>query len=120
MKLLGSSEKDIDQDKNGELVPKTEVIDVVSMHCTIVNNTHQQASKVLLTFVSNEQFGQLITIEAHSLTMLKTTRAEFYFIEVWFTDRNNRPFEVEDNVSITLTIGTDYENRLLNKKKQLN
>ena len=38
--------------------------------------------------------------------MLKTTNAEFSFIEVWFTDQNNRTFEIEDNVNITLVIGT--------------
>ena len=37
--------------------------------------------------------------------MLKTN-AEFSFIEIWFTDQNNRPTEIEDNVNITLIIGT--------------
>ena len=38
--------------------------------------------------------------------MLKTTNAEFSSIEVWFTDQNNRPLEIEDDVNITLIIGT--------------
>ena len=38
--------------------------------------------------------------------MLKTTNAEFQTIEVWFTDQNNGPLEIEDNVNITLIIGT--------------
>ena len=38
--------------------------------------------------------------------MLKTTNAEFSFTEVWFTDKNNRSLEIEDNVNITLIIGT--------------
>ena len=29
--------------------------------------------------------------------MLKGTNAEFSFIEVWFTDQNNRPLEIEVN-----------------------
>ena len=37
--------------------------------------------------------------------MLKTTNAEFSFIETWFTDQNNRSFEIEDNANITLIIG---------------
>ena len=37
--------------------------------------------------------------------MLKITNAEFSFIEIWFTDQNNRPLEIEDNVTITLIIG---------------
>ena len=36
--------------------------------------------------------------------MLKTTNAEFPFIEIWFTGQNNRPLEIEDNVNITLII----------------
>ena len=106
MKLLGSSKKDVDQDTNGEDVPKLESVEAVLVHCNLVNNNYQQASKVLFTFVPNKQFGQLINTSPHSLTVLNTTNAIFLFIEVWFTDQNNRPLEVEDNVNITLVIGT--------------
>ena len=106
MQLLGSSKKVVDKNKNGELSPRLETFDVVLVHCSLVDNNYQQASKVLFTFVPNKQFGQLITITPHSPTMLKTTNAEFSFIEIWFTDQNNRPFEIEDNVNITLIIGT--------------
>ena len=75
------------------------------MHCNLVNNNYQPASKLLFTFVPNKHFGQSITIASHQLTMLKKTSAEFSFIEVWFTDQNNRPLEIEDNVNITLIIG---------------
>ena len=105
MKLLESTKKDIDKDKNGEDVPKLESVEVVLVHCNLVNNSYQQTSKVLSTFVPNKQFGQLITISPHSLTMLKTTNSEFPFIQVWFTDQNNRPPEIEDSVNITLIIG---------------
>ena len=106
MQLLGSSKKEIDQNKDGEIVPKLETVEVVLVHCNLVNYSYQQASKVLFTFVPNKQFGQLITITPDSPTMLKTTNAEFSFIEIWFTDQNNRPLEIEDNVNITLIIGT--------------
>ena len=59
----------------------------------------------MFTFVPNKQFGQLITIWPHSLMMLETTNIEFQFVEVWFTDQNNRPLEIEDSVNITLIIG---------------
>ena len=90
MQLLGSSKKDIDKDKDGEIVPRLETVKVVLVHCNLVNNNYQQASKVLFTFVPNKQFGQLTTIPRHSLTMLKTN-SEFSFIEIWFTNQNNRP-----------------------------
>ena len=75
------------------------------MHCNLVNNSYQKASKVLFTFVPNKQFGHLITILPHLLTMLKTTSAEFQSIELWFTDHNNRSLEIENSVNITLIIG---------------
>ena len=86
-------------------MPRLETAEVVLVHCDLANNNYQQASKVLFTFVPNKEFGQLITITPHSLTLLKTSNAEFSFIEIWFTDQNNRPLEIEDNVNITLIIG---------------
>ena len=54
MKLSGSTKKDVDQDKNGEDVRKLESVEVVLVHCNVVNNNYQQVSKVLLTFVPNK------------------------------------------------------------------
>ena len=54
MQLLGSSKKDIDQNKDVEIVPKLEFVEVVLMHCNLVNNDYQQESKVLFTFVPNK------------------------------------------------------------------
>ena len=96
MKLLGSTKKDVDKDKDGEDVPKLESAEVVLVHCNLVNNSYQQSSKVLFTFVPNKKFAQLITISPHLLAMLKANNAEFQSIEVGFTDQNNRPFEIED------------------------
>ena len=76
MKLLGSTKKDVYQDKNGENVPKLESVEVVLVHCKLVSNYYQQASKVISTFVQNKQFGELINISPHSLTMLNTTTTE--------------------------------------------
>ena len=77
MKLLGSIKKNVDQDKDGENVSKLECVEAVLVHCNLVNNNYQQASKVTFSFVPNKQFGQLINIAPHSLTMLNTTDTEF-------------------------------------------
>ena len=74
MKLLGSTKKDVDKDKNGEDVPKLESVEVVLIHCNLVNNNYQPALKVLFTFVSNKQFGQLKYIAPHSLTIISTSK----------------------------------------------
>ena len=105
MKLLGSTKKDADSDKNSENVPKLESVEVVLVHCNLVKNDYQHTSKVLFTFVPNKQFGQLINISPHSLTMMNTVNTEFSFVEVWFTDQASKALEIEDNVNLTLIIG---------------
>ena len=106
MILLGSTKDIIDSDKNSENVPRLENVEVVLVHCNLVNNSYQQASKVLFTFVPTKQYGQLISISPHSLVFLKTMNTVFIEIEVWFTDQNNNALEIEDNVNISLIINT--------------
>ena len=71
MKLLGSTEDIIDSDKNSENVPRMENVEVVLVHCNLVNNSYQQASRVLFAFVPTKQYGQLISISPHSLVFFK-------------------------------------------------
>ena len=105
MRLLRSLTDTIDGDKNSELVPKLESVDLVLLHCNLVNNSYQQASKVLFTFVPNKKYGRLITVSPNSLIMLKTINTDFSFIEIWFTNQDNRLLEIEDSVNISLIIG---------------
>ena len=105
MRLLGSTKKDVDSDKNSENVPKLESVGVVLVHCNLVKNDHQHSSKVLFSFVLNKQFGQLINISPNTLTMMNTVKIEFSFVEVWFTDQISKALEIEDNVNLTLIIG---------------
>ena len=104
MKLLGSTKDTIDADKNSENVPKLQNVEVVLLHCNLVNNAYQQHSRVLFTFVPTKQCGKLTNISPHSLVFLKTMNTEFSEIEVWFTDQNNNTLKIEDNVNISLII----------------
>ena len=106
MKLLGSTNDTIVADKKSENVPKLENVEVVLVHCTLVNNSYQQHSRVLFTFVPAKQYGQLISLSPHSLVFLKTMNTEFSDIEIWFTDQNNNALEIEDNVNISLIMNT--------------
>ena len=54
MQLLGSKNKDIDQNKDGKDQLKLESVEVVLVHCNLVNSNYQQAFKVLFTFVPNK------------------------------------------------------------------
>ena len=105
MKLLVSTKEDVDKDKDGEVIPKLESVEVVLVHCNLVKNDYQHTSKVLFSFVPNKQFGQLINISPHSLTMMNTVNTEFSFVEDWFTDQVGKAPETEDNVNLTLIIG---------------
>ena len=49
MRLLGSTKKDVDKDKDGEIVPKLESVEVVLVRCNLVKNDYQHASKVLFS-----------------------------------------------------------------------
>ena len=80
MKLLGDGPI-IDKDKNSTNLAQVEIVISVLVHCNIVQNNHQQASKVLYTFVPDKTFGQLISIHPSSLIKLKTTDAEFNFLK---------------------------------------
>ena len=104
MKLLGSTENKITKDKNGENVPHLEITEVVLVHCNIVNNDYQQDSRVLYTFVPNKPFGSLLEISPTNHIFLKTSNSEFQTIEVWFTDQNSQPSEIEDRINLTLVI----------------
>ena len=77
MKLLGSTRDTTDADKNSQKIPKLENVEVVLVHCNLVNNSYQQHSRVLFTFVPNKQYVQLISISPHSLIFLKTMNTEF-------------------------------------------
>ena len=110
LKLLGSTSSIIDKDKNSDTVPKLENVEVVLVHCNhcnLVNNSYQQHSRVLFTFVPNREYGQLISISEDSLVFLKTMNMEFSETEIWFTDQNNNALEIEDNVNISLIINTN-------------
>ena len=86
MKLLGSTKKYVDKDKNGENIPKLESVEVFLVHCNLVKNDYQHTSKVLFAFVPDKQFGKLINISRNSFTMMNTINTEVSSVEVWFTD----------------------------------
>ena len=94
----------IAKDKNGENVPHLGIVELVLLHCNLVNNNSQQDSRILYTFVPNKPFGSLLEILPSNYIFLKTFNSEFQEIKVWFTDQDSRPSEVEDKINLTLII----------------
>ena len=104
MKLLGSTESKITEDKNDENVPRLEITEVVLVHCNIAKNDYQYDSRVLYIFVPNKPFGNLLEIAPTNFISLKAFNSEISYIKVWFTDQNSQPLEIEDRISLTLVI----------------
>ena len=104
MKLLGNAEIKITKDKNGEIVPNLEIVELVLVHCNLTNNDYQQNSRILYTFVPNKAFGSLLEISPINHVFLKTFNSEFQEIKVWFTDQTSAPLELEDKINVTLII----------------
>ena len=104
IKLLGSAENKITKDKNGENVPHLEIVELVLVHCNLVNNDYQKDSRILFIFVPNKAFGSLLEISPTNHVFLKIFNSEFQEIKVWFTDQKSIPLEIEDKINITLII----------------
>ena len=82
MKLLGSTEIKITEDKNGENVPNLEIVELLLVHCNLVNNDYQQDSRILYTFVPNKPFSSLLEISPANHVFLKTFNSGFREIKV--------------------------------------
>ena len=104
MKLLGSTESKITKDKNGENVTHLEIVELVLVQCNLVNNDHQQYSRILYTFVPNKTFGSLLEFSPTNQVFLKTFNSEFQEVKIWLTDQTSEPLELEDKINITLII----------------
>ena len=104
MKLLGSTESKITKDKNGENIPHLEIIELVLVHCNLVNNDYQQDSRILRTFVPNKIFSSLLEISPTNQVLSKRFNSEFQEVKIWFTDQTSKPLQIEDKINITLII----------------
>ena len=74
-------------------ITKLEITEVVLDQCNIVNRDYRHDSSFLHTFIPN-----------NNVSIFKTSNSECSYIEVWFTDQNYKPLEIEYKINITLTI----------------
>ena len=57
-----------------------------------------KTANLLYTFVPENAFGQLISVQQKTLIQSKATDSIFVYIEVWFSDQNLNPLQIEDSV----------------------
>ena len=89
--------------KNGGNVPHLEIDEVVLIYYN-VNNSCQQNSRVLHTFVPHKSFGQLLNILPQNIIFSKTFEVELSYMKVWFAVQNSNLREIEDKINIILVI----------------
>ena len=77
----------IDITKNGENVPKLEIVRNVLVFCNLVENVYLQDSKLLFSFVPNSIFGSLLSITPQVLNYCDTVDSIFDYIEISFADQ---------------------------------
>ena len=85
-------------------MPHLEIVELVLVQCSPVNNDYQQDSRILYTFVPDKTFGSLLEISPTNQVFLKTFNFEFQEVKIRFTDQTSKPLELEDKINITLII----------------
>ena len=104
IKLLESAERRITKNKNDENVPQLEKNEVALVHCHIVHNQCQRDTRALCAFFPNKSFSQSLNISPSNHTYSETSHSEFSYNEVWFTNRNYVPLQIEDRLKLILLI----------------
>ena len=107
MRLLGDGPI-IDTTKNGENVPKLEIVRNVLVFCNLVENAYLQDSKLLFSFVPNSRFGSLLSITPQVLKYCDTVDSIFDYIEISFADQNGRPLKIDDDITVSIIIKNQY------------
>ena len=103
MRLLGDGPI-IDTTKNGENVPRLEIVRNFLVFCNLVQNVYLQDSNLLFSFVPNSRFGSLLSITPQVLKYCDTVDSFFDYIEISFTDQNGRPLEIDDDITASIII----------------
>ena len=74
------------------------------MHCNIVQNDYLRKSRLLYEFVPDKTFGKLNSVQPTLLIQCKTRDSIFDYIEIWFTDQDSEPLQIQDKISVALVI----------------
>ena len=106
--LADSTKSKITRDENGKILSYLEITEVVLIQRKIDNNNYQQNSRILCTnlvyICSLQVIWSIIRYYPLKFIFLKTFDQEFSYTEVWFTDQNSKPLQIEDKINIILVI----------------
>ena len=89
---------------NGSLVPRLERVDTVLIHCNLVDNRISHNSSILHAFIPNDSFGSLLSVRPNYPQNRYCRNASFNYVEIYLTDQDERPLDVEDKILVELQI----------------
>ena len=89
----------IDRTKNGENIPRLEIVRNVLVFCNLVENVYLQDSKLLFS---------LSSITPQLLKYCDTVNSIFDYIDISFADQNGRPLEIDDDITVSVIIKNKY------------
>ena len=107
MRLIGDGPV-IDTTKNGENVPRLVIVRNILVFFCLVENVYLQDSKLVFSFVPNSRFGSLLSIAPQVLKYCDTVDSIYDYIEISFADQNDRPLEIDDDITVTIIIKNQY------------
>ena len=83
--------------QNGDEIPQIEHVESVLVHCNLVDNRYVLENSLIYSFTPSLEFGLLLN-ERPNLAQWRHARnnADINEIEVWFTDQDNKPLDIQD------------------------
>ena len=94
--------------QNGDIIPQVERVESVCVHCNLVNNIYQLDDTLIDSFTPDKSFANLLNIKPNFPKWRNTRTYTFNEIEVWFTDQDNKPLDIEDpKIRVELQIKID-------------
>ena len=104
IRLLGDGPI-IDTTKNGENIPKLEIVRNVSVFCNLFQNGYLQDSKLSFSFVPNSRFGSLFFITLQVLKYCDIVDSIFDYIG---RPLNGRPLQIDNDITVSIIIKNQY------------
>ena len=85
MKIVGITTSKVTKDEH---VPRLEITEVVLIHCNVANNSYQQNSRVLYTFVPHKSFDHLLDTSPENFIFIKTLNILKYCLLIKILKKN--------------------------------
>lgn len=104
--MLGFSSNQIGPGSSvhGDSHAKIERVESIYVKCNLVYNDLQPDSRYMYGFVPGNSFGSFLSVNPQYPRWMKCSVGEYNYIEISLVDQDGRDIDVEDSVSMVLTL----------------